>query len=158
MNRSETNEVLIGVGIIGIAAYFLWPKQPPVVMQGQAEPLAQLGGFAIPNLPAYLSANRPGFAIAPTPYQAFGGILPVQNAGEGNALASPYEPSLQPNLDMWPGNALLGLAPSPTGSLLGASISPDFATWPVTATRGDDPSLPQPSFQAPTGANGCNCC
>lgn len=59
--------VAVGVGLVGIAAYYLWPATTPAqvaVEQGQAMPeLAKAD--AISGLPTYLSVNRPGYAIEP---------------------------------------------------------------------------------------------
>lgn len=74
MTRTEVNELLIGVGVLGIACYFLWPKHPVPVdagdqaMAGQVE---RLGGISVPTLPGYLSSNRPAFAIQPEPFRMF---------------------------------------------------------------------------------------
>ena len=80
MTRLEMNELMVGVGIVGIAAYLLWPHRAPAIVdsspQGQAQALEQLGGITVPTLPGYLSSNRPAYAIQPAPFTLFGNPSP----------------------------------------------------------------------------------
>lgn len=82
MVHREFNSAMLGIGIIGIAAFFLWPRHHATITPNNPlypAAVAQLNGLTVPGLPDYLSANRPDYAITPqvTPFAPFfGGTLP----------------------------------------------------------------------------------
>ena len=120
MDAKELNEIFIGLGLMGVAAYFLWPKHVvPIDVSNPANDaqLAQLGGLSMPGLPAYLSANRPAFAIAPEPYRD--SLLP------GLGIGAPTTASdTNPALLEWPGQVAVGNVPGlPAPAVQAASVA-----------------------------------
>lgn len=141
-------ELAVGVGLIGIVAYFLWPNPVQAAVEKLAEGPTALQSVSSPDLPAYLTANRPGYAMQPDTASGLA-AWPLRAGG----LPMPDGLVLNPDGLSYRGGNWVG------GNYVGANVS---ITNPGSYIRFGGPEG-TPSGAAGAGGSGgdsggCECC
>lgn len=134
-------ELAVGVGLIGIVAYFLWPAAdaPTAQVRAEAQAAPVFAGVNIPGLPAYLTSNRPSYAVEPS------GDVQRAAWAHGTPVGLPMGDGLVLNPDgvSYRGGMYVG------GNYVGSRV---FINSPGAVTQYDTPDGARPVIPSP-----CHC-